>query len=300
VTWQFERIGGPFGSTVTEGPVWDGQSLLFTDRDNHLIRHYRPGTGTFEEYLPCNAPSGLTFDRSGRLYACEGHLTRAEEEGRRLIRYGPGGRVEVLADRYEGKRLNAPNDVVADSWGRIWFTDPRYGDRTALELDHDSVYRLDPHPDGRYSLTRVTFDTKRPNGLALSPDEGILYVAESEMLPPEGTRQLRAYPVLADGNLGAPAILHDFGVNRGIDGMRIDSEGDIVATCGWDRGGENSRIAVFAPDGRVLSEHPTPTPPTNCCFGDADLQTLYVTGYDGALYRARTSRRGLRRDVRSS
>lgn len=190
--------------------------------------------------------------------------------------------------------MNAPNDVVVDRRGRVWFTDPRYGDRSTMELDHDSIYRADPQADGTFTIVRVTFDTKRPNGLAFSPDERTLYVAESEMPPPVGTRQLRAYPVHPDGALGEPAILHDFGPSRGIDGMRLDDEGNIVATCGWDRGGEPSRIAVFSPTGRVIEEHPIPTPPTNCCFGDPDLRSLYVTGYDGAFYRARTNRRGRR------
>ena len=110
---------------------------------------------------------------------------------------------------------------------------------------------------------------------------------------PHGARQLRAYPVNADGTLGAGRILHDFGPHRGIDGMRTDAAGNIVATCGWDASGPGPRIAVFAPDGTVLAEHPTPTNPTNCAFGDTDRRTLYVTGYDGCLYRARTDLEGL-------
>jgi gluconolactonase len=163
-----------------------------------------------------------------------------------------------------------------------------------MELDHDSIYRLDPRPDDTWSISRVTFDTSRPNGLAFSPDYRILYVAESPPAP-FGERQLRAYPVQADGSLGARRVLHDFGPHRGIDGMRVDASGFVVASCGWSQSGPGARIGVFSPDGDVIADHPTPTNPTNCCFGDADNRTLYVTGYDGCLYRARTDRTGARR-----
>jgi gluconolactonase len=128
--------------------------------------------------------------------------------------------------------------------------------------------------------------------LVLSPDERTLYVAESPRAP-EGSRQLRAYPVNADGTLGPMRALHDFGPHRGIDGMRVDAGGDIVASCGWGHGGPGPRIAVFSPDGEVLEEHPVEIDPTNVCFGGPDLTDLYVTGFNGDLSRARTNRRGL-------
>ena len=285
--WTFTRVAGPF--SFTEGPVWDGTAVLFTDIRNNRILRYDPRTGACSPFaIETNAANGLTFDREGRLYVCEG-------AGRRVARYERDGRRVTLAAEFEGRRLNSPNDIVVDRRGRIWFTDPCYGDRSTMELDHDSVYRLDPQPSGGYTITRVTFDTTRPNGLVFSPDEQTLYVAESPPAP-NGTRQLRAYPVQPDGSLGAPRILHDFGPHRGIDGMRVDAEGNVVAAAGWTTSGPGPRIVVFAPSGEVLEEHPMPVNPTNCCFGDDDLQTLYVTGYDGSLYRARTYRRGLRRD----
>lgn len=282
--WSFERVAGPF--TFSEGPVWDGSALLFTDIRASRIMRYDPASRACTVFAEnTNHANGLTLDRQGRLLACEGG-------GRRIVRYEADGSRTALADRFEGKRLNSPNDIVDDGQGRVWFTDPRYGERDGLELGHESVFRLDPQPDGGYSIHRVTFDTTRPNGLVFSPDERTLYVAESPPAP-DGNRQLRAYPVNSDGTLGAVRIVHDFGPHRGIDGMRVDAEGNVVASCGWATSGPGPRIAVFAPDGAIVAEHPTPTDPTNCCFAEAGLTVLYVTGYDGALYRAQTDRRGL-------
>ncbi|HUX86028.1 MAG TPA: SMP-30/gluconolactonase/LRE family protein [Chloroflexota bacterium] len=286
MAWTFERATG--SSNFTEGPVWTGEALLFTETRDSRIMRYSPHDGSYTEFAKDTVEAnGLTLDRQGRLYVCEGG-------GRRVARYEADGRRVTIADRWEGKRLNSPNDIVVDDRGRAWFTDPRYGDRASMELDHDSIYRADPQPNGSWSLARVTFDTTRPNGLAFSPDFRILYVAESPPAP-NGVRQLRAYPVNADGTLGQYRVLQDFGPNRGIDGMRVDAHGYIVAACGWEEGGPGTRIGVFAPTGEVVAEHPTPARPTNCCFGDDDLHTLYVTGFDGAVYRARTDRQGARR-----
>lgn len=286
--WNFERVASPF--TFTEGPVWTGEVVLFTDIPNSRIMRYDPATGNCDLFrADTNEANGLHLDHHGDLYACEGG-------GRRIVRYERDGATTVIADRYEGHRLNSPNDLTSDAQGRIWFTDPRYGpERDDMELDHQSVYRLDPPTAsagaGNWAIVRVTFDTTRPNGLVLSPDGETLYVAESPPAP-DGARQLRAYPVNPDGSLGAMRVLHDFGAHRGIDGMRTDAAGNIVAACGWTESGTGPRVAVFAPDGTVLDEHPTPTNPTNCVFGDADHRALYVTGYDGCLYRARTDRQG--------
>jgi gluconolactonase len=150
--------------------------------------------------------------------------------------------------------LNIPNDLVVDRQGSVWFTDPFYegaagpwsNDRGRRELTHDSVYRLDPLPNGGYGTYRVTFDTTRPNGLVFSPDEKTLYVAQSGRETAEH-RQLRAYPVREDRTVGTFEVLHDFGENRGIDGMRVDCEGNIIATAGWEKGGPGPMIYVFSP-----------------------------------------------------
>jgi gluconolactonase len=292
---QFEKVAGGFG--VTEGPVWDGTGLLFTDIPAARIMRFDPKTGACTVYKSdTHQANGLRMEAQGRIYACEGG-------GRRITRYEKDGSVAVLADRFEGKRFCGPNDLAIDSKGRIWFTDPHYdsapvyGDAFgSLELDHQSVYRLDPAAGGAYAITRVTFDTTKPNGILVSPDETTLYVAQSAY--GEGTvRQLRAYPIKPDGTLGTPRVLHDFGAWRGIDGMKLDSEGNIVATAGALRGGPGPMIYVFAPDGAVLEANPFPEDrPTNCAFGDDDMQTLYVTNFTGSLHRARTQRKGLAAD----
>lgn len=287
MAWQFARVAGPF--SFTEGPVWVGDAVLFTDIPSSRIMRYDHTTGACTVFAShTNEANGLTRDRQGRLYACEGGVYTGI--GRCVVRYEADGRREVLAAHYQNHRLNEPNDIVVDSRDRIWFSDPCYGDPAKQELDHESVYRLDPLVEGGYTITRVTFDTVRPNGLALSPDERTLYVAECTM-PPGGERPLRAYPVYDDGNLGSCRLLYDFGPHRAIDGMRVADDGCIVATAGWQQSGPGPRIVVFSPDGEVIEEHPLPSDPTNCCFGDADGQSLYVTCYDGALYRARTDRR---------
>lgn len=287
MAWTFERLAGPY--TLTEGPAWDGTGLLFTDINNSRILRFDAATNRIDILRErTNRANGLMFDRERRLYACEGG-------SRRVVRYDRGGVTTVVADSFEGKRLNSPNDLAIDSRGRVWFTDPRYGDdRSDMELDHESVLRGTPGADGTWTVERITFDTTRPNGLLLSHDERWLYVAQSSYVPEEG-RQLRAYPINSDGAVGQHTVMHDFGENRGIDGMVLDAEGNIVATCGWELGGPGGRIAVFAPDGRVLEEHPLPAPvkrPTNCTWGGPELSVLYVTDIDGYLHRAQTDRRG--------
>lgn len=297
MAWEFELIDPAYGG-VSEGPAWDGSVLYFTHIQRSRILRYDPKkreVSIWRDNTEC--ANGLAFDAEGRLLACQGGQS---VDARRVVRYEKDGGVTVLADRFEGKRFNIPNDVVVDPKGRVWFTDPFYegaagpwsADRKYKELDHDSVYRLDPQGSG-WSVARVTFDTTRPNGLLFSLDFRTLYVAQSGRLPEE-KRQLRAHPVNEDGSLGAATVLHDFGAHRGIDGMRLDVDGNIVATAGWEMGGPGPMIYVFAPSGEVLEQHPIPAAkrPTNCCFGDDDLQTLYVTSIDGHLFRARTNRRG--------
>ena len=288
-TWTWELLAGP--DEIVEGPAWDGAGLFFTSIRHHEIRRFDPVSGEIAVvHRDTGGSNGLAFGPDGILYACEG-------DGRALARYDPAGVKTLLVERFEGRRLNSPNDLVLDRAGRIWFTDPRYGDNHSdRELDHESVYRITPTPDGSlpWPIERLTFDTTRPNGILLSADERTLYVAQSDDTP-TAVRQLRAYPVAEDGSLAAPTILHDFGAARGIDGMCWDTTGAIVATCGWEVSGPGSRIAVFAADGTVLEEHPLPAGrPTNCAFGGADLDVLYVTALDGRLYRvADTGRRGV-------
>jgi gluconolactonase len=284
--WKWELLVGP--ATITEGPAWDGAGLVFTSIDENEIRRYDPRSGAITTiYRDTGGANGLAFGADGSLYACAG-------TGRTVVRYDRHGAKSIVADRFEGQRLNSPNDLAFDNQGRIWFTDPRYGDQTGRELTHDSVYRLTPTEDDAlpWPIERLTSDTTRPNGLLLAPDERTLFVAQSDY---SGDRQLRAYPIHLDGSLESPKVLHDFGDARGIDGMCWDSEGFIVATCGWAQSGPGPRIAIFAQDGTVIEEHRLPDgAPTNCVFGGPNLDELYVTTLEGHLYRVpNTGRTGI-------
>jgi gluconolactonase len=297
MNWKFEELDPAYGA-VTEGPVWDGSGLLYTRIQQSRIMRFDPQTGTTSVWREeTNYGNGLAMDSERRLYVCEGG---ASEDARRVARYEADGNVTPMADRFEGRRLNIPNDVALHPDGSVWFTDPYYEGaagpwsetRAAKDLDHDSVYRLEPRGDGSYAIHRATFDTTRPNGLLFSLDYRTLYVAQSGRLPEE-KRELRAYPVNTDGTLGRYRVLHDFGAHRGIDGMCLDVEGNIVATAGYELGGPGPRIYVFSPEGTVLESHSVPCKrPTNCAFGDSDLQSLYVTSIEGFLLRARTGRTG--------
>ena len=296
MAWNFTNVNGPYGGTA-EGPAWDGSGLLFTLIPFSYIMRYDPEARASTIYKEeTNNANGLILDPSGTLFACEGG-------GRRVVRYEADGSATVLADGFEGQKLNVPNDLAIDDKGRVWFTDPFYegaggawsADRSNKELDHDSVYRLDPPSDGDdgdWAIARATFDTTRPNGLLFSLDYSTLYVAQSGRLPEE-KRELRAYSVNDDGSLGDGEVIHDFGANRGIDGMCLDAEGNIVATAGNRAGGPGPMIYVFSASGEVIETHPlTVDQPTNCSFGGEDLSTLYVTTGEGHLLRAFTERQG--------
>lgn len=271
----FSLVAGPFA--FTEGPVWDGEHLLFTDMHGATVHAHRPADGSVTPvHRDTGNANGLALDGEGRLLACE-------DSGRRVVRYEPDGTRTELAAAFGDRRLNSPNDITVTRAGAIWFTDPRYGDERAdMDLAHESVYELKPVGE-RYSIHRRTFDTVRPNGLAFSPDEQTLYVAESPRAP-DGVRQLRAYPVVADG-LGVPQVLQEFGPHRGADGMCVLRDGSIVVACGWWRSGPGGRVAVLDPSGTVLEEIPTPGDPTNVCLGGPELTDLYVTSFDGGLWR---------------
>lgn len=286
--WTWELLAGP--DTITEGPAWDGSGLLYTSIENNEIRRYDPESDSVSVvHGNTREANGLYLGPDGSLYACE-HASGM------VARYDTTGARTTIASHWEGKRLNAPNDLVLDSQGRIWFTDPRYGSQDGRELDHCSVYRLTPKEDGStpWKIERMTFDTTRPNGLLLSPDERTLYVANSDFLP-GSIRQLRAYAINTDDQLDDHTVLYDFGDARGIDGLCWASDGNFVATCGWKTSGPGPRIAVIASDGTLIEEHAVPDgDPTNCVFGGSELTDLYVTTLKGHLYRVRdTGRQGI-------
>ena len=272
MSWRWELIH--HHEFITEGPVWDGRHLFYSEIHASRTWRYDPASGDRMVWREgTGRANGMLRAPGGGLLACEGG-------GRRVVRYVVGAPAEVIADRFEGKQFNEPNDLAQAAGGRIWFSDPNYGGRP-MQLDHESVYCVDPAGAPR----RVTFDTNRPNGVLLNADESELYVAESPHRPDQ-RRQLRAYPIAADGSLGEHRVLHDFADGRGVDGMTRTTEGLIVATAGHRERGPGPMLYVFEPSGRVVSTHPSPADrPTNCTFAEAERGVLYVTFAGGELYR---------------
>lgn len=269
VAGKVEKVADGF--QFTEGPVWhpDGY-LLFSDIPANQIIKWTPGgkVDVFRE--PSGNSNGLTFDRQGRLVACE-------HGNRRVSRTEKDGAIVTLADRFEGKRLNSPNDLCVRSDGTIYFTDPDYGTPEGQkDLDFQGVYRISP--DGNLLLeARVRF--RKPNGLALSPDERVLYVNDTE------GRNVRAFDVKPDGSLVNDRILIQGPPLSGTDGMKVDVKGNLYVTAGG--------VWVIDPAGKHLGTIEVPERPANCAFGDADNKTLYITARTG-LYRVRLKIQGVR------
>ena len=245
------------GFEFTEGPVWHPDGYLFlSDIPAHRIFKLTPD-GTSEVFRePSGGANGLTFDRQGRLIACEYH-------SRRVSRTESDGTISVLADSYRGKRLNSPNDVVVKSNGSIYFTDPFYGFPAdqERELDFQGVYRI--ATDG--AVTLLVDDFGVPNGLAFSPDESILYIDDSRH------QHVRAFDVLSDGSLTNGRIFIDMRADaRGAaDGMKVDVTGNLYVT---GAGG----TWIISPTGEHLGTIVTPELPANCAFGGPDYKTLFI------------------------
>ena len=249
------------GFQFTEGPAWhpDGY-LLFSDIPADTIYRYVPGSDPEPYLTPSGNSNGLTFDGQGRLVACE-------HGGRRVSRMGTNGSMETLADRFDNKRLNSPNDIVVHSSGAIFFTDPPYGiDPDPGEQGFNGVYRLDS--DG--TVTLLNQEMNRPNGLALSLDESILYVDDTR------NRHVLAYPLNDDLGVGEASVILDMNVEAqgGPDGMKLDGEGNLYVT---GPGG----LWVVTPDGGHLGTIEFPQLPANLCFGGQGYRTIFVTARTG-------------------
>ena len=255
-----------------EGPVWvaDGGYVLWSDIPNDRILRWIPGQGVDVYRGPAGNTNGHTRDREGRLISCS-HGKRA------LERTDHDGRVVILADRYNGKRLNSPNDVVVKSDGTIWFTDPAYG----IESDYEGnkgeqeqpgcyVFCFDPRTN---SLTVVVDDFDRPNGLCFSPDESILYIADSaRSFSDDRPHHIRSFRVGADNRLTEDKLLAV--IEPGLpDGIRCDTDGNVWSTAG-------DGIHILSPSGVLIGKILTPKTPANLCFGGPKKNWLFIAATD--------------------
>ena len=279
MSWNFENAAPVIGS-ITEGNAWDGERMLYSNIAMNRIMSLDPQSGLVEVWREnTEGTNGLNFDSEGRLFGCSG-------DGRKIVRFDPNGEMVTIVDRVDGRRINSPNDLAITPSGSIYFSD-RVGDvNPDVGIEYSAIISAEPQGDGSYITVRRTFDTSMPNGLLFSSDYKTLYVAQSDYRASE-TRQLRAYPVNADGSLGEFELLHDFGPHRGIDGMTLSSEGNIVACTGWEISGPGGMITIFDPNGRIIETHPTPAQrPTNCTFVGEDL---YVSSIEGHCLVARNT-----------
>lgn len=283
------ELGTAVSVVFTEGPAADAEgNVYFSEiRGNRILKH-SPGGGWTEFRNPSRRANGLAFDQEGRLIACEG---AAPGGGRQVTRTDlTSGEVEVLADKYEGKRLNSPNDLVIDRQGRIYFTDPRYGDQADRQLDTEDVYLIDL--DGRLRRVLTKPDINKPNGIGISPDGKTLYVADTIAEPREA--RVMAFDLAEDGTPSKGRVHYSFGGGRGIDGMAIDSKGNIYGAAGNNNHPPENHagIYVITPAGELEGRISIPEDAvTNCTFGGEGLRTLYITAGKN-LYEIRTMNAG--------
>lgn len=255
------------GCRWAEGPVWfeDMNCLIWSDIPNQRLLRWLPD-GHVSEFRATNFINGNTRDREGRLVSCE-------HGGRRVIRTEADGGITVIADRFEGKRLNSPNDVVVKSDGSIWFTDPSYGIlsnyegyRAEPEQPVRGVYRVDPTSG---AITRVIDDFGMPNGLAFSPDETRLYVADSGASHyAAGAKHLRVFDVHDDGTVSGGGVHYTIDVGHP-DGFRLDADGNI-----WTSAGDG--VHCVAPDGTLLGKILVPQVVANVTFGGPRRNRLFI------------------------
>ena len=267
----------------TEGPAVDADgSVYFSDIWNNRIMKLAADGSQSVFRADSGRTNGNTFDQLGRLLSCEG-AEMGPGGRRRVVRTDlKTGEVTVLTDRYEGVRYNSPNDVVVDGRGRIYFTDPCYGDRSSMEMEMEGVYRIDP--DG--SVTRILQqpDIQRPNGIAITPDDRTLYLVDSNPNA-GGNRKIWAFDLATNGSVSNQRLVYDFSPSRGGDGMRLDVEGNLWIAAGVNRArreGETTAhpagVYGISPAGKLLGCIPVPEDLiTNLAFGGQDKKTLYIT-----------------------
>jgi gluconolactonase len=265
------------GMRWAEGPVWfgDGRYLLVSDIPSNRIMRYDEASGAWGEFrFPSNMANGSCRDRHGRLVTCE-------HAGRRITRTEYDGSLTILADRYQEKRLNSPNDIVCQSNHALWFTDPTFGIQGQWEGNPadpelpQAVYRISPENG---ELTQVNTDVAGPNGLAFTPDESRLYIVESRAQP---HRLIWSFAVRDDGTLHDKQLVIDADGAGAIDGIAVDQDGNIW--CGWGsdgRSGADSEaldgVRIFNPQGRAIGHIHLPERCANLCFGGTRGNRLFM------------------------
>ncbi|MBP86234.1 MAG: gluconolactonase [Planctomycetaceae bacterium] len=290
----------------TEGPAWHPSgNVYFSDIVNNRIMR-RDANGVIHVFrTPSGRTNGILFDHQGRMLCCEGG---GIDSNRRVTRTEANGTITVLADNLNGKKFNSPNDLAIDAKGRIYFSDPRYGDRSDMQqLDADGkviegVYRID---DVGKASRVISHEVARPNGIYVSADDNYLFVADNVNDGPKGVggnRKLWRFDLNADGTIEADSrkLLFDWETDRGPDGMAMDVEGRLYVAAGFNfpnPPAESVRkykagIYVISPEGGLLHFIPVPADMiTNCTFGDEDGKTLYITA-GHKLWSIRTATRG--------
>ncbi|MGF6935535.1 gluconolactonase [Paraburkholderia sp. UCT70] len=273
------------GFRWTEGPVWfaDAGALLFSDIPNNAIMRWIEGVGVSVYRSPSNYANGNTRDREGRLITCS-HGQRA------VVRTEHDGSLTVLCDRYNGERLNSPNDVVVKSDGTVWFSDPHYG----IKMDYEggraeqelpcNVYRFDPHT-GRLDV--MADDFGGPNGLAFSPDESRLYIADTGAFHDDNAeRHIRVFDLEAEGRLKGGNVFHTVSPGAA-DGFRCDEDGNV-----WTSAADG--VHCVSPEGRLLGKVRVPEVVANVTFGGRARSRLFICA-STSLYSIYLNRRGVQK-----
>lgn len=270
------------GFDWVEGPVWFGDAghLLFSDIPNNRIMRWTEEGGVTTYRAPSNYANGHTRDRQGRLISCE-HGTR------RVTRTEHDGSITVIADSYDGKRLNSPNDVVVKSDDSIWFSDPHYGIKTNYEgfaSEQElpcNLYRVDPATG---AIDAVVTDGNCPNGLAFSPDESRLYMADTGRMFSDDPQHIRVFDVAGDGSLSGGQVFHTIAPGCA-DGIRVDTDGNI-----WSSAADG--VHCISAAGQLLGKILVPELVSNICFGGRAKHQLYITATT-SVYRITLNRQGV-------
>jgi gluconolactonase len=274
-------------AAADEGPSWSPDGFLYFVGGNRISR-LTPGGKV--EIVRDNAggPNGSVFDRHGRLLV-------TEAGARRVTRTERDGAITVLADRYDGKRFNSPNDLALDSQGRLYFTDPRYGPRDTMEMTVEGVYRIDA--PGKVVHILAAPDVDRPNGVLVSPGDRYLYVADNNNNTVGGARKLWRFDLRRDGTADPRSrkLIFDWRTARGPDGFKMSRKGLLYVAAGLNRphppyetaGEFKGGVYVLSPEGKLVEFIPIPRDEvTNCAFGGADGKTLFITA-GGSLWSVR-------------